>query len=280
MSSGFVHSVADKSDLIAILDQDSRYRYLSPSYATVLGLSPKENEGKCANDFIHKEDKSRIENASENLSPQQQVELAPYRFRAADGSWRWIETILTNMLDNPAINGIVANSHDVTERIRHEGELKEMLERYHRVTKATNDIIWDWNLKTDNILWNSALQEVLGYQDVETEAQWWYDHIHPERQDEVVQRIHQYIDQGKENWSEEYRFECADGTYKVFYDRGYLIFDEHGEPVRMIGSMQDITERKQHEEKLKKLSLGCCQDHRCNHHDRCRRAYYLGQRFF
>ncbi len=70
----------------------------------------------------------------------------------------------------------------------------------------------------------------------------WYDYVHPEDKEQVLGSIHHIIDQGGENWSAEYRFRRADGSYAMVYDRGYVMH-RNGQAIRMVGSMQDITER-------------------------------------
>ena len=121
------------------------------------------------------------------------------------------------------------------------------------INKATQDAIWDWDLTTNEVIWNEAVLTVFGYhaEDVALTASWWYEHIHPDDRDAVVHGIHDVIDAGGSSWSDEYRFKCRNGEYKVVYDRGFLIHDSQGKSIRMLGSMQDITERKRFEKSLK-----------------------------
>ncbi len=127
-----------------------------------------------------------------------------------------------------------------------EAALREEEERYRLVTRATNDVVWDWDLATGEVLWNDALERVLGYPpgDLRTPVDWWYGQIHPEDRERVVRTIHAAIDGGEEVWSDEYRFRRANGSYAEMRDRGYVMRDAGGHPVRMIGSMEDFTERR------------------------------------
>lgn len=134
---------------------------------------------------------------------------------------------------------------NITDRIKAEKNLLESEDRYKLINRATNDAVWDWNLETDHVWWNEGVRTIFGYaeKDVENTAKWWYEHIHAEDRDSVVESIHEVIDGGGENWSREYRFMTNDGGFKYVFDRGFVIH-KNDKPVRMLGAMQDISARK------------------------------------
>ena len=134
-------------------------------------------------------------------------------------------------------------------------EIAESNERYDIVAKATSDTIWDWKIETDNFIWNKGIEEVFGYEKdaVGTSSSWWFDRIHPEDSIKMSVKLYSFLDQKTEKWQDEYRFKCADGTYKYVYDRGFLVKDKEGKPLRMIGAIQDITKQKEEEQRLKLL---------------------------
>ncbi len=158
--------------------------------------------------------------------------------------------------DNGDIGGVLATVLETTaqmKRARVEEALRESDERYRLVGRATNDIIWDWNLKDDSLEWNEAIVSRLGYSKAElgSTIEWWYENIHPEDRSQVLRGIHAAIDGGMETWSDEYRFRNQDGTYGAFLDRGYIARNSAGHAYRMIGSMLDLTERRRMEEALR-----------------------------
>ena len=134
-------------------------------------------------------------------------------------------------------------------------EIKESNERYDIVAKATSDTIWDWKIEDDSIIWNKGIYGVFGYQkeDVGSTSKWWFDRIHPEDSLKMSVKLYSFLEQKTEKWQDEYRFQCADGSYKYVFDRGFLVKDANGKPIRMIGAIQDITKQKEEEQRLRLL---------------------------
>lgn len=125
--------------------------------------------------------------------------------------------------------------------------LRESHERFRYVTRATNDVIWDMNLHTMQIRWaGENLKKLFGYElpNDESDFSFWRDHIHPDEREEVVKQLWDTCAQANVDvWADEYRFLRADGSIAYVLDKCLLIY-RNGEAIRMIGSMQDITERK------------------------------------
>jgi len=134
-------------------------------------------------------------------------------------------------------------------------DIKESNEKYDIVAKATSDTIWDWKIQEDSINWNKGIESVFGYnpEEVGKTSKWWFDKIHPEDSIRMSIKLYSFIEQKTQNWQDQYRFRCADGTYKYVLDRGFLLKDEKGRAIRMIGAIQDITKQKEEEQRLKLL---------------------------
>ncbi|RZJ71223.1 PAS domain S-box protein [Flavobacterium sp.] len=132
-------------------------------------------------------------------------------------------------------------------------ETERAKERYDIVAKATSDTIWDWNILEDKFEWNKGIQGVFGYKKTEVgnTSRWWFDRIHPEDSIKMAMKLYAFLEQKTEKWQDEYRFACADGSYKYVYDRAFLVKDESGKAIRMIGAMQDVTRTKAEEHRLK-----------------------------
>ncbi|GGK35474.1 hypothetical protein GCM10007962_32350 [Yeosuana aromativorans] len=129
--------VQEGSDLVAILDTEGNYSYVSPTSTRVLGIAPEKFIGRNAFEFIHPDDVEMTLGGLQKITTEKKVNLRPFRFQNHKKEWRWIETVLTNMLDNPAVNGIVSNSRDITDKIEEEHKSK-LLES---VITNTNDAV-------------------------------------------------------------------------------------------------------------------------------------------
>jgi PAS domain S-box-containing protein len=258
--SRFKALIQEGADLITVIDENGIVTYQSPSNSSSLSLDPKRLEGKNIYKLVKKntspEDLKYIDQALKDIFHLKQVSPEPYRMKWVDGKWHWFQTILTNLLDEPSVNGIVINSRDITENYEKEHLLKISNERYEIVSKATSDTIWDWNLENDDFFWNKGIKVIYGYDDnqIEHTSKWWYNRIHPVDRKRVSEKLDNHFQKRILNWTDEYQFRCADGRYKVVLDRGYLVIDEAtGKPIRMLGAMQDITKQKEEEHRLKLL---------------------------
>jgi PAS domain S-box-containing protein len=149
----------------------------------------------------------------------------------------------------------IAAIRDITQRIKADAALRESLERFELANRAMFNIIWDWNLKAGTLWWNENFKMLFGYREEEIEPgiESWTSRIHPEDHDRVKKGIYAAIEQKKHSWYDQYRFRKSDGTYVNIVDRGYFSFNEQGEPVRMIGAMEDMTARIQLEEERERI---------------------------
>src|SRR5262245_26121160 len=148
---------------------------------------------------------------------------------------------------------IVYLPRDVTDRKRAEAALRESEERFRTLAKATNDAVWDWDLNTNKVWWNEGVLTLFGYhlETNEADPAWWLERIHPDDREAVEVHFFDVVRGEQPSWADEYRFRCADWSYKDVYDRGYVLRDSEGRAVRMIGAMLDITARKRAEEALR-----------------------------
>jgi two-component system sensor histidine kinase UhpB len=153
-------------------------------------------------------------------------------------------------LDNARL--YAALQEELQERRCAEETLRQSEERFQLIARSTSDVVWDWDLTTNHLWWSDGLRANFGFSpdDVERSIESWYGLIHPEDRDRVVEGIHRAIESGEVFWSDEYRFRKSDSSYSYVYDRGYVIKDASGKPVRMTGSIIDITERKALEARL------------------------------
>jgi PAS domain S-box-containing protein len=137
------------------------------------------------------------------------------------------------------------------ERVRVQEALRMSEERYRMVALATNDLIWDWDLATDTLTLSEAIVTVFGYADAgQVSRNWWMSRVHPEDRPILDASLAAAVRNGDDVWNGEYRFRRVDGSFASIVDRGRIIRETGGTPVRIIGAVVDLSERKLLEEQL------------------------------
>ncbi len=255
--------VQDGSDLVMILDFEGNLSYVSPSSKLVMGITDEVLIYYNLFEFIHTDDLEQVKECILLLHQKKRVQIPSFRIKTTKDTWKWIESILTNLYDDTSVNGIVANFRDITEFVQQEKKLMESLDRYNIVGKATSDTITDYDVQNDVMHYNEGMEFMFGYtrDQISSKGSWWDDKVHPEDAEAVKNQVAQVYKKGHGNLQVKYRFRCADGSYKYILDRTYLVTDTLGKPLKMIGSMQDITEIhnyietiERHNEKLKEIA--------------------------
>ncbi len=209
--------------------------------------------------FVQKDDMAILMNAAAEAikSPdphyKNQIE---HRIKYANGengymAFRYF-TVKNEIGRNIKIFGAI---QDITESKNAEKLLKQSNARFELATKATNDVIWDWNSLTDDVYYSDAYETLFGYKNSSSKlkAIEWNKRIHPDDAESVLEKLNYQMYKAETGiWQDEYRYIREDGSVAYINDRGYILYDEQNKPVRMVGAMQDITSRKKAEAELNK----------------------------
>jgi len=146
---------------------------------------------------------------------------------------------------------ILGTAQDITARQQLEKELRQANERFELAARALNSLIYDWDIQQDIVTRSEGLTQILGYSLAEAEPtrQWWLDLIHPddlrEGQEELAATLAR-----KDYYAAEYRVRNKNNEYDYVLDRGIIIRDSSGQPIRAVGSTVNISDRKQAETAL------------------------------
>jgi PAS domain S-box-containing protein len=148
----------------------------------------------------------------------------------------------------------------IIENKKAEEKLRISNERYFLATRATKDAIWDWDIVTQFVYWGEAFFLQFGYTSTGEETarfEFWKENIHPDDRERVVTGLRNFVsDKRRDSWQDEYRFKRGDNhEYALVIDRGFLVLNDKEEVIRMIGSMEDITESRELEKKLLKQEI-------------------------
>ena len=204
---------------------------------------------------IHPEDRFRILKMQDDaLASDTNVFISEYRFRAGKGiGYRYIFDrcyINRNTEGEPIL--MTGSMMDITERKLAEEKIIHSNERFELIAKTTNDAVWETDLET-GVSWGNEMHQMMYGLTLENEIpnfEDWEMHLHPDDRDWVVKSLHEALASTDNTWITEYRFLKSSGEIVTIYDRTYIVRNKEGKPVRMMGSMMDITERKKVEDAL------------------------------
>ena len=175
----------------------------------------------------------------------------------SDGSWRWNEATVTNMLNEPGVNAIVVNYRDITERKQAEDALRESQMKYKNLVETTHDLIWSVDADGRITFLNRAAKEIYGYEPEEMLGRSFFEVMDPEHYHRDLEKFKEAIAHADEFREVESWVRHRDGRWIILSANSIVIRDENGNPVSVTGSSHDITARKQAEEMLKRNEISC-----------------------
>jgi PAS domain S-box-containing protein len=239
--------------------EEGRLLKVNASFLRQTGYQRAEVIGCSAHDLGLWADPNARARLLRALRTRSSVENWEVALRTKSGVLRWalasfecIDFVCTDTTGSePGGRGLISMFQDITERKAVEAALRASEERYHLITHATTDAVWEWDLHTHAVQWSQGLRTLFGYPDEALRHHdWWRMHVHPADLANAEASVASAIERGDTSWSHEYRFRRADGKYAYVLDRGYIIYGEQGRPLRMVGVMVDISEKKEHEQIL------------------------------
>ncbi|MGV3591750.1 MAG: PAS domain-containing protein, partial [Gammaproteobacteria bacterium] len=149
----------------------------------------------------------------------------------------------------PSSEGLAVYFRPVTEQKAMAARIAASERRLNFVTLATLDAAWDWNLETDHIWWSGGLERLFGYEnlprspELETPRQFWVDQIHDDDRDAVLAGIGRMLDGDARTWVERYRFRHRSGHFVHVEHRGFVVRDDSGRALQLVGGITDISDR-------------------------------------
>jgi PAS domain S-box-containing protein len=243
------------TDGIAAVSWNGRLTSANRAFAAQVGATPEELVGVDWLALVTDGDRTAMQLAHEEMlrSGRGRGEVAR---SAPDGTiTRHEVTMVASRDEHGAIDGHYQFSRDITAQHAAIEALRRSETRFALATRATNDVVWDWDLDGDIVWFNDAWQRQLGYDTRgDFDVSGWLSLVHAEDRERISASIEEAIQGQTQFWSGEYRILRSDGTYAIIFDRGYIVRDADGSPRRMIGAMMDITERTAAQQALERMS--------------------------
>lgn len=168
----------------------------------------------------------------------------------SDGRVKWLSASTAPLIDNDQrIVGAVASFLDVTERKKALAELEKTSSRLSLATSSAGIGIWDWNMRTDELVWDDKMRELfcVGLQTDKSDN--WTKYVHPDDLNTTLQKLRHGIHETGV-FDAEYRIVCGDKIIKHIHDYSVVRRDTQGRPVQMIGICRDVTRQKEFEQSL------------------------------
>lgn len=240
------------SDIITLLDADGKVRQTTESATRILGYNPFERLGFSALDIVHPDDLPQAETVLKSLmeTPGSTRSLA-VRYRNKNGEYVWMESSLTNMLDDPDVKAVVVNSRDISARHAAEDELRITARRLSLSTDAGKIGTWEYDMESGAIIWDARVYEMYGIgPEIPLSYDMWLGTLHPDDREAASRRIQESIGGGK-SYHTQFRIVRPDGRLRYVEAHGDVFRDANGAPRRMIGVNWDITDRMEAERELR-----------------------------
>lgn len=239
--------MASFADILVLLDQHKRARYLSTAVERITGFEVSELLPKSPVEIVHPEDLQQVKAAIlwSEAHPGEPVRYE-YRHLCKQGGYVPLESVARNLTGVPGIDSYVIVCRDISQRAQSQELIHLSEQRYRIVAEQTGQMVYDWNVTTGQIHWAGAIERITGYDGAyyqQVDIQLWEAMIHPDDRPLVMQALQQ-AEASDGHFSIEYRHQHKDGSYVYVEDNGVFLMDDQGSPYRMLGSMKDVSERR------------------------------------
>ncbi|WP_135805500.1 sensor histidine kinase [Halorussus marinus] len=249
--------IENSNDVAAVLDRDGTVTFVSATVERVLGYEPDELVGENAIEYLHRDDREAITEKTESLrADPDEARTVEVRFERADGSWCWLESTMRNRLDHDAIEGILVNSRDITERKERERNQRKLAEEYRALLDTSGDAIFlldvesvDGDTEFRFVQLSSGYETQTGLTTEEVKGKTPREVFGEERGAELEANYQNCVDRRKPI---SYQEELSIAEDARFWQTNLAPVVVEGEIVRIVGIARNVTDRVERERELRR----------------------------
>lgn len=243
------------SDLVAVTSSDGNLLYVSPSVQRLLGYEPEEVVGHPVSDFLHPEEVELVlEAVNHSLPAAPAIQGKTHRLRGKDGSWRYFETLVRNLLHEPAVAGIVFNARDVTERRRAEQALRASEQDVNAIVENLPLMVFAKDVQQLRFVrFNRAAEELLGVPRANMLGKNDRDFFPPEQAEFFLAKDRETLAKGEGVDIPEEVIDTPHGQ-RILHTRKVVVRAPNGQARYLLGISEDITEQKQQQQHLQRAN--------------------------
>lgn len=244
----------NEHDAVMIFESGGEISYCSDSVHHFLGYNSGEITGKNGYELLHPDDiPLLLQRLEPLLDGREKTIQSRHRSKNRDGGYSWVLATISDERQTPGIEGVVAHFKNVQREEEAIQRLKEINDRFRYASRATMDVIWDWDVLNQHLEWGENFDQIFGLENSQHPSlDGWEKRIHPEDRQRVSKEFRNLVKTKQDYWKSSYRFFRADGSIAQVKDRGYVVHNAQGETHRIIGVMRDVSQQMEDRERLRK----------------------------
>jgi two-component system, sensor histidine kinase and response regulator len=234
---------------VIIMDPSGRIEWANDAFTRMTGYSLGELEGRRPSELLHapEADPDAVARMQGHLDRSEacRQELLVYH---KEGHALWHDLEVTPILDaDGRVTRLIGIATDVTERKHAEDEIRKSRERFDAAVAGSNDGLWDWDIRTDEVYFSPRWKGMIGYEDHEFPNRFeeWQANVHPSDIDAALVAVEEHLRGETPQFKSEFRMRHKEGHYVWILARGLALRGDDGKAYRLAGSHTDITESKQ-----------------------------------
>lgn len=246
--------VTATSQIVWIAEPSGEVFEESPSWHLFTGQTPEEGKGRGWLNALHPDDREPVIRSWMRAVKDRATFETEYRLRRHDGEYRWMAVRATPILNNDGTaREWIGTNTDIEDKKRAEEELRIANQRLKLAIEGAGEGVWEWDVARHKITYTLMFKEIAGCLDqgLAEHPHRWQSLVHPHDLQRMDRAMEDYVQGKTPSYSCEYRIRCKDGSWRWIHSRGVLVEKAaDGKPLRVAGMINDITERKEADERI------------------------------